>query len=615
MRDGKLLHTKRAVGLVVPPHSLQEATRFASDEGHITPTQLTADLRLNKTANASKHVCSEEQLEWTRQHTSQVGRKVTWADVGNDNEEDPLPECWESLCMHAGVNSDNNSDQPNDATSVDRHSLAPGFGDVFDNAKVPPVFGAASPNCSAGVQTCCLQNNGCQTVPEHRCVAVQTCCLKDVGMQTSPCGLQACDTTQTVLHEGLSPSRPVPLCLCDLVPPSGTVSCAAAGVGAAVAEVVKCFAERADEAVCRRADVDDVVVLGISEQVPGSSTPPAAPAELGSSTPPAALDASLFPVLGSSTPPAAQPELGSSTAPAAQRKLGKDTSTKNYDMVLQRAMGCFELDIQELWLEFNALWTVVASFGLQQRRAPPDSPLLGQEFAKFKDDNNHDLQLLRNKVVQLETATRDGLEATMKLSQTFPKLVSDTAVTVLDQVVPMVTTTCSALAEKFFVAPKAALVPSAADELTAVAEPSLAKIVVEDVVEPPAAALSDAALPPVDIAHHPCPVRNRAFVEGEAVMLTGLSMRPSLNGECGNIFGYDEKSDRFVVKILKEDGVTYEVKPLKIKKANLMSIDMLDDRLEEEDDSNFVERCMKHDLHEPVHAKSASRRDIYYDSG
>ena len=134
-------------------------------------------------------------------------------------------------------------------------------------------------------------------------------------------------------------------------------------------------------------------------------------------------------------------------------------------------------------------------------------------------------------------------------------------------------------------------------------------------MEPPAAALSDAALPPVDIAHHPCPVRNRAFVEGEAVMLTGLSMRPSLNGECGNICGYDEKSDRFVVKILKEDGVTYEVKPLKIKKANLMPIDMLDDRLEEEDDSNFVERCMKHDLHEPVHAKSASWRDIYYDSG
>ena len=79
------------------------------------------------------------------------------------------------------------------------------------------------------------------------------------------------------------------------------------------------------------------------------------------------------------------------------------------------------------------------------------------------------------------------------------------------------------------------------------------------------------------------------FLEGEAVVLHGLTKSPELNGQSGLVLGFDSQARRYMVKLVTDVLGTLSDKTLRIKAGNLASADEVDFSADEADDMSSEE--------------------------
>ena len=83
-------------------------------------------------------------------------------------------------------------------------------------------------------------------------------------------------------------------------------------------------------------------------------------------------------------------------------------------------------------------------------------------------------------------------------------------------------------------------------------------------------------------------------MEGEAVLLHGLTKSSELNGQSGLVLGFDCQARRYKVKLVTDVLGTLSDKTLQIKASNLASADEVDFLADEADDM-FSEEAVKPD--------------------
>ena len=99
-----------------------------------------------------------------------------------------------------------------------------------------------------------------------------------------------------------------------------------------------------------------------------------------------------------------------------------------------------------------------------------------------------------------------------------------------------------------------------------------------------------------DVVAAPPPLPEGEFLEGEAVVLHGLTKSPELNGQSGLVLGFDSQARRYMVKLVTDVLGTLSDKTLRIKAGNLASADEVDFSADEADDM-FSEEAVRSDAY------------------